>query len=318
MIGTMKTRVLRIQPPQHQRYEQARHWSLIDSLQTTIVTLIAIVTTIAIITWRQTTPVLLDSTAFQSNSAAVGSAFSGYNPQKRETDLGHFSGSNYPGGLLVNYIPLDLSRNVELDADIVLDTHKRTEGIAFAFRPASTRSEAWDLKSYFSQGFGIAGYSHLFGFKLDLHPTSQDNLQKSSCDSMCSSDPQGGDSPFGAFVATGVDSTGKSRLERPGFLQVLQSGIAPLDPENLEGIRLGSKRHFSLSWDASSQIMTAIYGDQKWEYNCSRLVSPSIDYWLVIASSNSDELKKYHTTIKINTFVANISPTAMRRKIYVQ
>lgn len=288
-----------------------------DSMQTVLVTWIAIVITIAIITWRQTNPILLDSTAFQTNSAAVGSAFSGYNPQNRETDLGHFSGSNYSGGLLVNYIPLDLSKNVELDADIVLDAHKRTEGIAFAFRPSSARSEAWDLRSYPTQGFGIAGYSHLFGFKLDLHPTSRDSLQKSSCNSMCSSDPQGADSPFGAFIATGVDSTGKSRLERPGFLQVLQTGTAPLDPENLRGIRLGIKRHFSLTWDASSQIMTAIYGGQRWEYNYSHLVSPGIGYWLVIASSNSDELKKYHTTIKINTFIANVSPTAMRRKIYV-
>lgn len=308
----MKNRVTGAKPPQHQRYEMNYHVGLAETMGTWIITLIVVLAVIAIVAWRQSSPVLLDSTAFQTNSATVGSAFSGYNPKTRETDLGHYSGSNYPSGFLVNYIPLDLSRDVELNTDLSFDTQMQSEGFAVVLRPASTRAAAWDMKPYGAQGFGIAGFSQLIGFKLDLHPTSESALQKEANNEMYSSDPMDVNVPFGAFIATGVDARGVPRSDQPGYLQVLDSGKAVLSAENVENIKMGVNQHFTFNWNASSQTMTVEYGGQKWKHVYSHSISSKRSYWLMIASSNSNENKKFHTNIKINSFSANISPASIK------
>lgn len=298
--------------PQHLRSDLAYQPSRQGVFTSLVVVVLFFSLCFGIISWRLTQPILLDSSSFHANSAAVGSAYSGYSYKTQQNNLGKYSEVDYPAGYLINYIPFDVKQDILLDAEVTLDPHLKEEGLAIFLRPSSVRSQVWKIGKYSGQGFGLAGFNNIVGFKIDLHPTTRDQLKESGCSTMCSPDPQGITSPFGAFIATGSSVDGKPLTEKTGYLQVLDLNASIKPIRNVQSLTSGSPVRLRLKWDAVTEEMIVRFNNQEWSYNFSHLVNAKVSYWLGLASSNSNPGKKYSTSIKVNTVRGAVAPQAVK------
>lgn len=297
--------------PQHVRsYPRNR----IASILASFIVLMASVGLIAsLIIWRQNSPILLDGLDVQTRGVTSGYAYGGYDPASQVTNLGLHSSGKFEAGTIFSFVPFDLSHDLQFEAEVSFDEEAHEEGLALFMKPAGSSEEGWKVPQYSDQAMGMAGFPGTFGFKIDLHPTNAQQLEElSSCKTMCSPDPETLNSPFGAFVATGIDENEKATPAHPGYLQVIKSPVAKMTIRDTKSLLSGNMHPISVFWQGSTQTMTVTYLGQQWKHSFKLKADSPNGYWFAIASTIDSSRHHYVQSIKVHSLVGTVSPTAIR------
>lgn len=314
MCFRMKVKVMAQQcknNPQHVRsYPRNR---IASTLAFFIVLMASVGLFASLIIWRQNSPILLDGLGVQTRGVTSGYAYGGYDPTTQVTNLGFHSSGIFQAGTVFSFVPFDVSHDLQFNAEVSFDEDANEEGLALFMKPASSSEEGWKVVQYSDQAIGMAGFSGTFGFKIDLHPTNSQQLEESSsCKAMCSPDPETLTSPFGAFVATGIDENEKVTPSRPGYLQVIKAPIATMKIHDTSSLLSGNMHPISVFWQGTTQTMTVKYLGQQWKHSFKLKADSPNGYWFAIASSIDSSRHHYVQNIKVHSLVGTVSPTAIR------
>lgn len=297
--------------PQHLRNYPKNNLARNISFFIVFLVITALVASLTI--WRQNSSILLDGLDVQTRGVASGYAYGGYNSATRATNLGYHSSGKFPAGTILSYVPFDLSHDLKFDAEVSFDKHAHQEGLSLFMRPAGNTENAWKVVRFADQAMGMAGTPGSFGFKFDLHPTTSQQLEESSsCKSMCSPDPESLDSPFGAFIATGIDENEKVTSSHPGYLQVIKTPVEQMPVHNTSRLLSGQMNHLLVQWKGSSKTMILKYLGQEWKHSFKLTLDSSHGYWFAVASTIDSKKSHYEQNIKVHSLVGTVSPSVIR------